>query len=98
MRVGGTGAHFGGDVPLGVYRVAYASGGGRRAASPPPEVRVVAGNDQRVTVPAATLLGGALVVVADTIARSAAAPLQLPVGVVTAMIGVPVFLWFIGRR
>ena len=61
-------------------------------------VRVVAGNDQRVTLPAATLLGGALVVVADTIARSAAAPLQLPVGVVTAMIGVPVFLWFIGRR
>ena len=61
-------------------------------------VRLVAGNDQRVTVPAATLLGGALVVVADTIARSAAAPLQLPVGVVTAMIGVPVFLWFIGRR
>jgi len=61
-------------------------------------VRVVAGNDQRLTMPAATLLGGTLVVVADTIARSAAAPLQLPVGVVTAMIGVPVFLWFIGRR
>jgi iron complex transport system permease protein len=61
-------------------------------------VRVVAGNDQRLTVPAAALLGGTLVVVADTIARSAAAPLQLPVGVLTAMIGVPVFLWFIGRR
>jgi iron complex transport system permease protein len=61
-------------------------------------VRMVAGNDQRVVLPAAMLLGGALVVVADTIARTAFAPLQLPVGVLTALIGVPVFLWFLGRR
>jgi len=61
-------------------------------------VRLVVGNDQRVTMPAAVLLGGALVVVADTIARSAVAPLQLPVGVLTALIGVPVFLWILGRR
>jgi iron complex transport system permease protein len=61
-------------------------------------VRMVAGNDQRVVLPAAMLLGGALVVTADTIARTAFAPLQLPVGVLTALIGVPVFLWFLGRR
>jgi ABC-type Fe3+-siderophore transport system permease subunit len=36
--------------------------------------------------------------VADTIARTAFAPLQLPVGVLTALIGAPVFLWFLGRR
>jgi iron complex transport system permease protein len=61
-------------------------------------VRMVVGNDQRVVLPAAMLLGGALVVTADTIARTAFAPLQLPVGVLTALIGVPVFLWFLGRR
>ncbi|HQR75464.1 MAG TPA: iron ABC transporter permease [Burkholderiaceae bacterium] len=61
-------------------------------------VRMVAGNDQRVVLPAAMLLGGALVVAADTVARTAFAPLQLPVGVLTALIGVPVFLWFLGRR
>jgi iron complex transport system permease protein len=61
-------------------------------------VRMVAGNDQRVVLPASMLLGGALVVTADTVARTAFAPLQLPVGVLTALIGVPVFLWFLGRR
>ena len=61
-------------------------------------VRTVAGNDQRVVLPASMLLGGALVVTADTVARTAFAPLQLPVGVLTALIGVPVFLWFLGRR
>jgi iron complex transport system permease protein len=61
-------------------------------------VRLVAGNDQRTVLPAAMLLGGALVVVADTLARTAFAPLQLPVGVLTALLGVPVFLWLLGRR
>jgi iron complex transport system permease protein len=61
-------------------------------------VRWIAGSDQRVVLPASMLLGGTLVVVADTVARSAFAPLQLPVGVLTALIGVPVFLWFLGRR
>jgi iron complex transport system permease protein len=61
-------------------------------------VRMIAGNDQRVVLPASMLLGGALVVLADTIARTVFAPLQLPVGVLTALIGVPVFLWFLGRR
>jgi iron complex transport system permease protein len=61
-------------------------------------VRMLAGHDQRVVLLASMLLGGALVVGADTIARSAFAPLQLPVGVLTALIGVPVFLWLLGRR
>ena len=60
--------------------------------------RLLAGNDQRVTVPASALFGGTLVVSADTIARTVVAPLQLPVGVLTALIGVPVFLWILGRR
>lgn len=61
-------------------------------------MRLVFGNDQRVLLPASGLAGGTLVVVADTIARSAFAPLQLPVGVLTALIGVPVFLWLLARR
>ncbi len=61
-------------------------------------VRRWIGNDQRVLLPAASLFGGVLVVVADTIARSAVAPLQLPVGVLTALLGVPVFLWLLQRR
>jgi iron complex transport system permease protein len=61
-------------------------------------VRRLIGNDQRVLLPAAALAGGALVVVADTAARTIVAPLQIPVGVLTAMIGVPVFLWLLRRR
>jgi iron complex transport system permease protein len=56
------------------------------------------GNDQRVLLLAAPLFGGALVVAADSIARTVIAPAQLPVGVVTALIGAPVFLWFIRHR
>lgn len=61
-------------------------------------MRRAVGNDQRVLLPAAALAGGALVVVADTIARTVAAPLQIPVGVLTAMIGVPLFLWLLRTR
>ena len=61
-------------------------------------LRLVVGNDQRVLLPASVLGGGTLVVLADTLARTVAAPLQLPVGVVTALIGVPVFLWLLPRR
>jgi len=60
--------------------------------------RRIVGNDQRLLLPAAALFGGALLVVADTIARTVAAPLQLPVGVLTALLGVPVFLWLLQRR
>src|SRR5512136_2815786 len=61
-------------------------------------MRLVFGNDQRVLLPTSALAGGTLVVLADTVARSAFAPLQLPVGVITALIGVPVFLWLLARR
>ncbi len=55
------------------------------------------GNDHRLLLPAAALAGGSLLVLADTLARTAVAPLQLPVGVLTALIGVPVFLYLLGR-
>jgi iron complex transport system permease protein len=63
----------------------------------PHALRLVVGNDQRVLLPACVLAGGALLVLADTLARSVAAPVQLPVGVITALVGVPVFLALLAR-
>jgi iron complex transport system permease protein len=63
----------------------------------PHAVRLVIGNDQRVLLPAAALAGGTLLVVADTLARTIVAPAQLPVGVLTALTGVPLFLWLLRR-
>ena len=60
-------------------------------------VRLVLGNDQRVLIPAAALAGGTLLTLADTAARTVIAPQQLPVGVLTALIGVPVFLFLLSR-
>jgi iron complex transport system permease protein len=60
-------------------------------------VRLSIGNDQRVLLPAAALAGGALLTLADTLARTIVAPQQLPVGVLTALIGVPVFLYLLAR-
>lgn len=60
-------------------------------------VRLAVGNDQRLLLPASALAGGSLLVVADTLARTVIAPQQLPVGVLTALIGVPVFLYLLAR-
>jgi iron complex transport system permease protein len=60
-------------------------------------VRLAIGNDQRVLLTAAALAGGALLTLADTLARTIVAPQQLPVGVLTALIGVPVFLYLLTR-
>lgn len=59
--------------------------------------RLAVGNDQRILLPASALAGGSLLVVADTLARTLIAPQQLPVGVLTALIGVPVFLFLLSR-
>lgn len=56
------------------------------------------GNDQRLLLPAAALVGGSLLLLADTLARTVVAPQQLPVGVLTALIGVPAFLFLLGRE
>jgi iron complex transport system permease protein len=60
-------------------------------------VRLATGNDQRLLLPASVLAGGSLLVIADTLARTIVAPQQLPVGVLTALIGVPVFLFLLTR-
>lgn len=60
-------------------------------------VRIVAGSDHRVVLPASALAGGVLLVIADTLARTLLAPRQLPVGALTAMLGVPLFLVLMSR-
>ncbi len=64
----------------------------------PHMLRLVGATDHRVLLPATVLLGGSLLVLADTLARTALAPQQLPVGVVTALVGVPLFLYLLNRR
>ncbi|MDB4949903.1 MAG: Iron complex transport system permease protein [Gemmatimonadetes bacterium] len=64
----------------------------------PHVVRMVWGSDHRFLLPASVLLGAAFVVLADALARAAAAPTELPVGVVTAFVGVPFFIWLLRRR
>ncbi len=58
----------------------------------PHACRFAFGPDHRLLIPAAALAGGGFLVLADTLARTVIAPQQLPVGVITALIGVPVFL------
>ena len=60
-------------------------------------VRLALGADHRRIVPAAALAGGTLVVVADLLSRTVLAPRQLPVGALTALIGVPLFLVLMRR-
>ena len=63
----------------------------------PHALRLVGGSDHRRLLPNTVLLGGSFLVVADTAARTAVAPAQLPVGVLTALLGVPVFLFLLAR-
>jgi iron complex transport system permease protein len=60
--------------------------------------RFAVGNDQRLALPAAVLIGATLLAAADLAARTLVAPAQLPVGVLTVMFGVPVFLWQLRRQ
>ena len=60
-------------------------------------IRIIAGSDHRIVLPASALAGGVLLVVADTLARTLLAPRQLPVGALTATLGVPLFLILMSR-
>ena len=60
--------------------------------------RLIWGPDHRLLLPASALLGGTLLILADTGARTLLAPRQLPVGVITALLGIPVFLYLIRRQ
>ena len=64
----------------------------------PHMMRIVFGTLHRGLLPASAIGGGILLVLADTGARMVIAPAELPVGVITALIGVPLFLWLLMRR
>jgi iron complex transport system permease protein len=64
----------------------------------PHSVRLVFGPDHRLTVPASAFIGASFVIICDTIARTIISPAQLPVGVLTAIIGGPVFLILLFRH
>ncbi len=61
-------------------------------------LRLIVGGDHRLLLPAAALGGGSFLVLADTLARTVIAPQQLPVGVLSALIGVPLFLFLLRRH
>lgn len=63
----------------------------------PHGLRLLFGNDQRILLPASAFAGGGALALADLAARTVVAPAQLPVGVITALIGVPLFLWLLSR-
>jgi iron complex transport system permease protein len=61
-------------------------------------VRLLVGSDHRVVLPASALFGAAFLVGCDVLARTLIAPVEIPVGVVTALIGGPFFLWLLVRK
>lgn len=83
---------------LTAVAVSTAGGIGFVGLVAPHMVRLAGGSDHRWVLPGSVLLGGALLALADTAARVAVAPRQLPVGVLTALVGVPLFLHLLHRR
>ncbi len=61
-------------------------------------LRMVIGPDHRFLLPASALLGGSLLVVADVVARTIVSPAELPIGILTAGVGGPFFLWMLLRQ
>ena len=61
-------------------------------------VRLVVGADHRLVLPASTLVGAAFLVACDVLARTLLAPVEVPVGIITAVIGGPFFLWLLVRH
>jgi ABC-type Fe3+-siderophore transport system permease subunit len=61
-------------------------------------VRLVVGADHRLVLPASTFFGAGFLVLCDVLARTALAPMELPVGIITALIGGPFFLWLLLKK
>ena len=63
----------------------------------PHMMRLIVGSDHRRLIPASVMMGGSLLVITEMLARTVLAPRQLPVGVITAFVGVPLFLYLLRR-
>ncbi len=64
----------------------------------PHALRLLWGSDHRLLLPGSFLAGGAFLLAADTVARTLAAPAELPIGVITALVGVPLFIVLLTRE
>ncbi|MFN8995038.1 MAG: FecCD family ABC transporter permease, partial [Pseudomonadota bacterium] len=64
----------------------------------PHMARLMAGPDHRTLLPLAALLGATLLTAGDLVARTAVRPAELPIGILTALLGAPFFLWLLRRR
>jgi len=64
----------------------------------PHVLRLAVGPDHRFLLPGSALLGASFLIAADAVSRSVAAPAEVPIGIVTAMVGGPFFLWLLLRR
>ena len=61
-------------------------------------VRLLLGPDHRILLPASTLLGGIFMIFADTIARTIISPVEIPVGIITALFGGPFFIYLLKSK
>jgi iron complex transport system permease protein len=61
-------------------------------------MRIAAGPDHRMLVPTSGIAGGVLLALADVLARTMAAPTEVPVGIITSLLGAPFFLYLLHRR
>ena len=105
-----TAAHIGIDVQrlksVAILAVAGASGAAVAVSGGigfvgivvPHLLRLATGPDHRTLLPNAALLGASLLVLADMLARVIIAPAELPIGIVTAVLGAPIFLWILLKR
>jgi len=105
LQAGALGVHVG-RLRLAIYLIAslltatavtQAGSVGFVGLVVPHLLRLLGVRDHRLLLPAAVLAGGSLLLFADTLARTALAPRELPVGVVTAFLGVPLFLYLLHR-
>lgn len=61
-------------------------------------VRLMVGADHRIVLPASALFGAAFLIGCDVVSRTIMAPIEIPVGIITAVIGGPFFLWLLVRK
>jgi ABC-type Fe3+-siderophore transport system permease subunit len=100
------GVHFARVERVALVSASLATGAAVSLAGPvafvgiivPHMVRLIVGADHRLVLPASALFGAAFLVACDLVARTVIAPIELPVGIVTAIVGGPFFLWLLFRR
>jgi iron complex transport system permease protein len=103
---GSRGLHVDRAQRLAFFSASLATGAAVSIAGPigfvgiiiPHIVRRLVGADHRLVLPASTFFGAAFLILCDAVARTVLAPLELPVGIITALIGGPFFLWLLLRR